>query len=138
MTKKDYEFLEHSADVKFRAFGKSIEEAFVNSAKALFETIYGGLKVKQKIKKEFVVEGDEIRGLLYSFLEEFLFLLDSEGLVFSRVDVKKIDKFKFDVVCYGDFAKNYGFSNDVKAITYSDMIVELKSGVWVIEGVFDV
>ena len=29
---KTFEFLEHTADIKFQAFGKSIEEAFSNSA----------------------------------------------------------------------------------------------------------
>ena len=41
-----YKFLEHTADIKFQAFGKSIEKAFVNSAKAIVKTIYS-----KKIKR---------------------------------------------------------------------------------------
>mgnify|MGYP006451174011 FL=1 len=31
---KNYEFLEHTADEKFRAYGKTLEEAFINAALA--------------------------------------------------------------------------------------------------------
>ena len=36
-----YKFLEHTADVKFRAYGNGLEEAFSNAALALKQTILG-------------------------------------------------------------------------------------------------
>ena len=133
-----YEFLEHTADVKFHATGKTIEEAYINSAKALFETIYGKIKIKERVEKEIKVEGEDLSSLLYLFLEEFLFLLDSQNLIFSKIKELKISKNKLGAVIVGDYAKNYSFTNDVKAITYNDMIIEKRKGLWVIEGVFDV
>ncbi|RLG11686.1 archease, partial [Candidatus Pacearchaeota archaeon] len=52
--REKYKFLEHTADIKFQAFGDSIEEVFKNSALALKEIIVGKIKIKEKIKKEFV------------------------------------------------------------------------------------
>ena len=34
-----YKFLEHTADIKFQAFGKSLEEVFSNCAYAMFNSI---------------------------------------------------------------------------------------------------
>ena len=42
-----FEFLEHTADVYVRAHGKNLEEAFENSALAMFETITNTRKVAQ-------------------------------------------------------------------------------------------
>ncbi len=133
-----YKFLEHTADVKFEAEGKSLEEVFISSADALFETIYGDLKIKGKIKKEIDVEGEDNMSLLYSFLEEFLFLLDAEDFVGLKVEDVKINGYKLSAKVVGDKKSNYNFTNDVKAITYSDMKIEEKKGKWVAVGVYDV
>jgi len=52
-----YEFLEHTADVKFRAYGKTLEEAFENVALAFAETVSKGEKIKEKKKKSISVKG---------------------------------------------------------------------------------
>jgi len=46
-----YEFLDHTADAKFRAYGKNIEEAFANSAAALTSIVFDAEKVESKINK---------------------------------------------------------------------------------------
>lgn len=135
---KAYKFLEHTADVKFRAKGKTIEESFVNSAKALFETIYGETKIKPKIKKQIKIKGEDKKNLLYLFLEEFLFLLDSENLLFSEVKEITIKDNTLKALFIGDNSGNYKFSNPVKAITYNDMILKKIKENWIIEVVLDV
>lgn len=47
-----FKFLEHTADVKFQAFGEDIEKLFENSALALKESICGKIKIKEKKKKK--------------------------------------------------------------------------------------
>jgi SHS2 domain-containing protein len=61
-----------------------------------------------------------------NFLENFLYLLDAEGFLFSSIKEIKIDKknLKLQAVVVGDLAKNYKISNDVKAITYNSMFVK--------------
>ena len=36
---KQYEYLEHTADVKFLAYGKTLEEVFENAALAMFNVM---------------------------------------------------------------------------------------------------
>jgi SHS2 domain-containing protein len=133
-----YKFLEHTADVKFLAFGKDKEEAFENSALALKECICGKIKIKASKERKIKVEGKDLESLLYVFLEEILFLLDGENFVISKIKNLKIQGFSLSAVIAGDEAKNYHFTNKVKAITYSDMLIEHEKDQWKIQAVLDV
>lgn len=134
-----YQFLEHTADVKFQAFGKTIEEAFLNASLALKETILKGkVRISEKIKKKIKVSGKDKESLLYNFLEEFLFLLDSEGFIFSKVSKIKIKNNELTCEVIGDKTKNYKISNDVKAVTYNSMFVKKEKGKFIVQVVLDV
>ena len=135
-----FKFLEHTADVKFKVVSDSLQDGFVDSAKALFETMWGDIDVLPQKAQEVSVRGIDIENLLYKFLEEFLVLLDSDNFVVSEVNNVKIDLEKMEMTAdvIGDDASNYHFTNDVKAVTYSDMKIEENNGHWEIIGVFDV
>jgi len=134
-----YKFLEHTADVKFQAFGETIEEAFENSAIAMFEVLHRG-KVKNKKKVKISVNGRDFESLLYNFLEEFLVLFDSESFFISKIEKIKIDKKKFrlEAEVSGDNSKNYQMNSYIKAVTYNEMFVKNEKGKWVIQVVLDV
>lgn len=135
-----YRFLEHTADVKFQAEGETLEEAFISAAGALNETIRGDISISETEERSFEVSGKDLEGLLYNFLEEFLFLLDSENFLVSRVKDIKINReeFKLTVKVSGDSADNYSFTNDVKAVTYNEMFVKNEDNSWKIQTVLDV
>ncbi len=134
-----YHFIEHTADMKFQAYGKSLEEAFENSALALREVITKD-KIKPVIKKIIRIRGKDKESLLYNFLEEFLFLLDSKNFILSKVDEIKINLKKFELTAkvYGDSIKKYKAITDIKAITYNDMFVKKDKGKFVCQVVVDV
>lgn len=133
-----YKFLEHTADVKFQASGNTIEEAFKNSALALKETICEKLDVKPKMKKSIEISANDKEALLYKFLEEFLFLLDAENFLFSKIESIKIKGNKLNMEISGDKATRYKFTNDVKAVTYNSMFVRKQNGKFVCQVVLDV
>jgi SHS2 domain-containing protein len=133
-----FKFLEHTADVKFQAFGKTIEEAFKNSALALKKTIVREINVKEKVSKKFSIKGKDNEKKLYCFLEELLFLLDAENFLFSKVKKIKMNNEKLEAEVLGDNALNYKFKNDVKAITYNQMFVKFEKGIWKTQVVLDV
>lgn len=133
-----YKFLEHTADVKFQAFGSSLEEAFTNSALALKETMLGKLRVKSKIKKTIKVKGRDNEALLYQFLEQFLYLLDAENFLFAEIKKIKIKDEKLEAEITGNKASNYKFTNDVKAVTYNQMFVRKEKNKFICQVVLDV
>lgn len=138
-----YHFMEHTADVKFQATGESLEKAFSQSAIALKETICGDIKVLEQIEKEISIDAkSDLPELLHNFLEEFLFLLDTEQFLLSEIKEISIDKdtLKLKATLAGDKEENYKFTNDVKAITYNDIKVELnkEKNQWICQAVLDV
>lgn len=134
-----YKFLEHTADIKFQVFGRSLEEAFENALLAMFYSMYEK-KVENKYQHKIKVKGNNIENLLYNFLEEFLYLFDSKGVFVSEVDDIKISLEKMEIECSfsGDLAKNYKLNTAIKAVTYNDMFIKESKGNWVIQIVLDV
>jgi len=128
-----FKFLPHTADVKFQAFGKSLEEAFVNSALALVNVISKD-KIKSVIKKKISIqiEGADMARLLYDFLEEFLYFLDTENFLLSKINNLKIkeDAGAYFISCdvLGDKGDDYELEHHVKAITYNEMFVKKVKG----------
>jgi SHS2 domain-containing protein len=133
-----YKFLEHTADAKFQAFGKSIEEAFENSALALKETICRKKRINGKEEIKIVAKGKDYENLLYNFLEEILYLLDAENFIIGKVKEIKITRFRLKAIITGDKASKYRFTNKAKAITYNEMLINKEKGKWIIQAVIDV
>ena len=132
-----FKFLEHTADIKFQAFGKNLEEVFENSALAMFNAMCDS-KIKSTRTLKIKAEGKDKESLLYNFLEELLFLFDSEGFFLSEVKNLKIKGNKLYAEVVGDKAENYKFNIDVKAITYNEMFVKKVGNKFVAQVVLDV
>lgn len=138
--KKPFEFLPHTADVKFLAYGKTLEEAFANAALAMFQVMSKD-KVRGTIKRRIFVKGSDYENLLYKFLEEFLFLLDSKNYFLRGVKVKirkKVTGLELEAHAIGDDVKKYSTHTLVKAVTYNEMYIKQDSHGWKIQVVLDV
>jgi SHS2 domain-containing protein len=121
---KEYEFFEHTADAKFRAYGKTLEEQFKNAAFAMTSIIFDPKKIKSIIKKNIKIEGSYQKSLLYNWLEELLYFLDTEFFLLSNVEEIKIVGNKLTATISGDRAKNYKTTGDIKAVTYQQMEID--------------
>ena len=134
-----YKFLEHTADIKFQAFGKSIEKVFENSAKALINSIYKN-KIKKKITKSIKIKAKDFESLLYNFLEEIIVLIDTDNFLCSKVKNIKIDNKKFSLTAnlIGDNSENYKIQTHVKAVTLSEMFIKQQGKRWISQVVVDI
>ena len=140
---KDFEYLPHTADIKFRAYGKTIDDAFRNAAFALFNIMVDVNKVKRKMTRAISAEGTDLPSLLQNFLEQFLILLDTDNFFLSAI--KKITvssqggNYTLTAVAAGDEAKNYEtIGPQVKACTYNDMFVKQEGKIWTLQVVVDI
>lgn len=133
-----YKFLKHTADVKFQAVGKDINEVFENSALAMKEAICGKIKIKGTKEKIVKVEGRDFESLLYIFLEQILYLLEAENFLISEIKEIEIENLRLRAKIVGDRASDYKFTNPVKAVTYNEMFIKKEKGNWVSQVVLDV
>jgi len=133
-----FKFLEHTADIKFKAYGKNINEVYKNSALAMIKTMFQG-KIKPVKRVKFTIEGKDLENLMYEFLEEFLFLFDSKNFIPSsvKVNISKDNK-TLKAELSGDSSKKYPIDLHVKAITYNDMFVKKIKNTWTSQVVLDI
>ena len=124
-----YRFLEHTADVFIEAEGKDLAEAFENVASGLMKLMIENIEeAKGSVTKHISVEGEDLQALLFEFLTQFLVLHDSENLIFTDINVEKLeknDKWHLEAKLKGeDFdAEKHQGNVHVKAITYHEMSV---------------
>ena len=132
-----YKFFKHTADAKFRAYGKTLEETYTNAALAMFSVITEN-KVKAVFSEEVFVRGKDLVSLLYNFLEELLFLFDTKSFLLARVKDIEIHDFTLSAILEGDInIDEYEVSGNVKAVTYNEMEVIEKDGHFEILAVVD-
>ncbi|MDP4039475.1 MAG: archease [Candidatus Pacearchaeota archaeon] len=134
---KKYEFLEHSSEIKFRIFGKTISKIFENTSLAISEILSGAEKVEDKAKKKIELEGKDNESLLYDFIDELIYLLDAEHFLVSKAKVE-VKEGKLNAIIYGDDALRYPKLDYIKAATYSEMYIREKNGNWEAQVVVDV
>jgi SHS2 domain-containing protein len=145
MKQSGYKFVDHTADVQVKSWGRNIEEAFSQTAYSLMATITPDLnKINPNIEKVLKVEAEDKEALLFDFLSEFLYIFDVEELVFSEIEVKSVKKvneqFELQAILKGEkFDKNkHELGIEVKAITYSFMEIEENKDNVQINIVFDI
>jgi len=141
---KNYELLEHTADIKVRVTSPSLKELFVDSAAAIFDIIAERKDVKptQKTKvpiKVSLIEGaDKTEDLFVDWLNEVISLSAVKEMIFSDFKIIKLDQSGLHVEAMGETMKNYRINTEIKAATRHELkLTKLKSG-WQAEVIFDV
>jgi len=81
---KFYKNIDHTGDLAVEVYGKSREELLAHASLALSNTIANVDKIIPKREVEWAVEAESPEELLVKQLEEILYRLDSEGMVFSE------------------------------------------------------
>jgi SHS2 domain-containing protein len=120
-----FEYLEHTADIKFKAYGNRLEDLFTNILKACTNILTDINKIKKEKEIKISIKSKKIENLAYDFIEELLFLIDTESLIFNdfkEMKITKTDKeYILEGTLLGDYYKNYEINGDIKAATYNDM-----------------
>lgn len=138
-----FEFFEVTADVGYRAYGKTLDEAFENAALAMFEVITDTSKIEAKIEKKIEIESEDLVALLYDWLTELLFLHDSEYMVFSKFKViinEKNSLYNLKGVLWGEEfdLEIHEIREDVKAVTYHMMEVMQQDDGYIVQIILDI
>jgi SHS2 domain-containing protein len=128
----EYEFLEQTSDVMFRAYGKTEKILFINSAKAMFSIICEVDSVKPKKMVKINVKGENLEDLLYEWLSSLITNSEIEQMFFSEFNIEGIIE-KHNVLQLKGWAKGEGATPEkggtlVKGVTYYDFKIEKEKG----------
>jgi SHS2 domain-containing protein len=139
-----FEFLEHTADVYIRAYGRTMEEAYENSALAMFEVMTDTDKVALAREEPLEVEAEDQYALLYNWLEALVVKFETEGMLYSKfqiTDWKETEEiFKFKAKVWGEKfdSQKHPQKVGVKAVTYHRMVIIREKDRVILEFILDI
>ncbi|MBD3261145.1 MAG: hypothetical protein GF334_05600 [Candidatus Altiarchaeales archaeon] len=134
----EFVFLDHTADLRFRAEAKSLGDALITASRGLTSEILGEVTLKPNSRRVFKYEYDSHKQLVHDFLSDVLFYAQFEDYVPTEYKIKiKPERKHMKAETYG--ARHLPpIKNEIKAVTYHQMVVEEKNGFWIIEAVCDI
>ena len=135
---KNFEYFDVTADIGFRAYGKTLNEAFENAGLAIFNIISDTSNVEPKKEISFKVRSEDEISLLYDFLEELLFYHEIEFMLFSEFHVEIDDMLQLRATIKGEAIdwNRHERKTEIKAITYHKMDVR-KTDMFEVQAIVD-
>jgi len=127
---KEFEIVDHTADVGIRAYGSSINQAFANAAKALFSLITELDNVDEVIYRDIELVAPDQESLLVEWLNELIYIFDAENIIFKRFNITQLNNTRLKARSYGEKvdSSKHKLKIGVKAATYHMLKVDKTNG----------
>jgi len=138
-----FEYLDHTADVCLRGTGETVEEAFCEAARALFNLMVDLERVAPKRSQRVSLFAERLDLLLVEWLSELLGQKDLTDLFLSRfhVDIRQgKDGFHLEGEGWGEplDPPRHRVKLEVKGVTYSGLHVAHEGKIWIAQCVVDI
>lgn len=136
---KDYEIIEHTADIGIKVRGDSLSEIFMKAIHATADLLSGGIEIQPVIEKGFSIKEGNIETALVSVLEEIIYFFENELFLPSACSVK-IKKDRYKINLKGNIASPEGIKDgtEIKAVTYHQLEVKKIDDEYQATVIFDV
>ncbi len=136
---KEFEILEHTADIGIIAYGRNIKEAFASAAKGMFSLITEPEDIREVENRNIELTAADSENLLVEWLNELIYLFDTENLLFNRFDITLLSDTQLKATGYGEKADSsrHTIEMGIKAATYHTLKIEKNDGIR-IQVLFDV
>src|SRR4030042_6100347 len=106
---KRYETLEHKADLKIRAFGKTQRELFYNMLSGMGENMKPEIQKSEKgTKRKIKITSIDLQALLVDFLSEVLYLSQTNKEVYLRARFWEFSDKSLEGEIMGQKVKSFG------------------------------
>jgi|TARA_B100001741_G_scaffold305733_1_gene298328 SHS2 domain-containing protein len=123
-----YRTLEHATDAIIEVTADNLKDAFKTAGISVIETILDISKVEEKENRKIIVEGKDLRYLLYNWLEEIIILTITEGFAGKRIliEISEDNKWRITADIFGENIdlKKHEFKVEIKSPTFHDMRIE--------------
>lgn len=116
---KQYELIEHTADVGVKAYGKTLAEAFEHAAEGMFDIITDESTIQPIGEYTIILEAPDLEQLLVDWLSQLIFLNGAYDLVFGRFEVTLTGR-SLSAHVFGEKydTKKHRMGVEIKAVTY--------------------
>jgi SHS2 domain-containing protein len=136
---KRFEILDHTADIGIIVHGENLKALFENAGEAFFHLITDLRKVKRRIERQVNIEGESLDRLMVDWLSELLYLHDVENLLFKGFKVDSVGEDGLKAMVKGERFQEevHVIKTEVKAVTYHQIEVRQKNGLWRAQVILD-
>lgn len=126
MVQRAYEVFEHTADIGIHAFGRTLPELFIHAAQGMESLMVAPEQVRESVSREIAVEGHDLVSLLIAWLNELIFLFDTEYLLFRTFEINAFTEPSLRGRASGEpyDAQRHELSSAIKAVTWHEAAVE--------------
>src|SRR4030042_6891311 len=87
---KDFEVLDHTADIGIIAYGPDVPCLFANAATGMASLIVDLDDIGDHIQRDIALESDDNENLLVEWLNELLYIFDVEHILFKTIEVSNV------------------------------------------------
>ncbi|MFP3870013.1 MAG: archease [Syntrophobacteria bacterium] len=133
-----FQLVDHAADVGIRMEAETLGGLFEVAGMALTDIMTSVAAVAPTIERQFRIQEDGLEMLLVSWLQEILYLLDTEGLVFGRFQVN-VQNCRLVAAAWGEpFDPDvHGAKTEIKAVTYHQLEIGESDRGWRAQVIID-
>lgn len=127
---KPYKYINHTADLGIEVQAKTIEELFINIAKAIFETQIKG-KILAKFNVNFEINGPSLEEIFIEWCRELLYRFSVGGFIPKDYKIFLTDQHHLTTNLKGDIfdPKRHKIKLEIKNPTYHNFnIKKLETG----------
>jgi SHS2 domain-containing protein len=134
-----FEILDHTADIGLIVYGENLRALFENAGEAFFNLITDLRKVKPRVERKVVIEGESLDRLMVDWLNQLLYLHDVENLLFKEFKVESVGEDGLKAIAKGEpFQERvHVIKTEVKAVTYHRIEVRQEKGRWRAQVILD-
>jgi SHS2 domain-containing protein len=127
---KSYSILNHTADTGIVAYGTDLKQAFANAAKGMFSLITDLRKISERTSKTISLTATDREMLLVSWLNELIYLFDTEQMLFKRFEITELTDTILKARAYGEKANpgRHTMKIGIKSTTYHMLQVSHNDG----------
>ncbi|MFH0826804.1 MAG: archease [Candidatus Omnitrophota bacterium] len=137
---KDFELIEHTADIGIRVKAGSLDELFRKAAFAMFQMIAEPKGPTTQAAEEIPIKlnAENIEQLFVNWLNELLSLSATKELIFTSFKVLLLEHNRLETVACGAPMEDFRINAEIKAATYHELKLEETASGWAAEVIFDV
>jgi SHS2 domain-containing protein len=134
-----FEIIDHTGDVGIRVHGESLSGLFQNAAEAFFAILMERKTIRKRRSQRISLQASGIDELLVAWLNEFLFLFDARGMLFSGFDIESLDEQHLEATVHGEGydKERHEINTLIKAVTYHQLYVRPEKEGWRAQIIFD-
>ncbi|HET8846253.1 MAG TPA: archease [Ktedonobacteraceae bacterium] len=135
-----YEVFDHTADIGLHAYGQTLPELFAHAAAGMESLMVAPEQVEIQVSREVSVEGHDLVSLLVSWLNELIFLFDTEYLLLKRFEISDFTETSLRASVSGEAydSQRHDLSSAIKAVTWHEASVEAEAEGYKARIIFDI